>query len=149
MKYPDLAKMTDAEYYEWLYPDVVKMTDAEWFWWLRDDLSKEEHAERRKSQAEGRKAEERRKQKWAMVGRLANEAANARGARGRDRRVIVSEVFQRVHSSAEDTCVWCGVDPPRGKTMICQPCNVYRRSNGFPPPTVVIERRVDRRVGYR
>jgi hypothetical protein len=133
MKYPDLAKMTEAEYDEW--------SDG---WWLQEN-----ELERRALELDERTAKAELGRQWTAAMQMVDEVAKARGAAGRDRRVIISEVFQRFGSSSVGTCAWCGVDPPRGKTMICQPCNVYRRSNGFPPPTDVIDRRRDRRAGYR
>lgn len=55
-------------------------------------------------------------------------------------------VLLRYEKSAIDTCVWCGVDPPRGKTYLCQVCNMCRRENGRPPTEKNIDKRRDNRV---
>ena len=54
--------------------------------------------------------------------------------------------YQRYDASGVDTCVWCGVDPPRGRTLLCQTCNVYRRDQGRPPTEKAVDRRRDERV---
>jgi hypothetical protein len=58
-----------------------------------------------------------------------------------------SIAIKRWHGSAPGTCVWCGLIPPRGNTMLCQPCNVYRRTYDRPPTIKAVERRRDKLVG--
>jgi hypothetical protein len=52
----------------------------------------------------------------------------------------------RYRASAFDTCVWCGVDPARGRTFLCPACNTYRRDQGRPPTEKAVDTRRDGRV---
>jgi hypothetical protein len=60
---------------------------------------------------------------------------------------VRSIALRRFHHSASGMCVWCGLIPPRGNTMLCQPCNVYRRAYSRPPTIKAVERRRDKLIG--
>ena len=57
-----------------------------------------------------------------------------------------SAALDRFKRSAVDTCVWCCLDPPRGKQLLCQTCNVYRRTYDRPPTQKAVDRRRNKRI---
>lgn len=75
----------------------------------------------------------------ALLGELVNEAMADPKTDSKPERS--SGPVDRFNNSPEDSCVWCGLVPPRGKSLLCQACNVYRRQYGRPPTMKAVERR--------
>jgi hypothetical protein len=133
------------------YPD-------EYEWWLEDQQDQREEWNHRfeeerqaiavlAAEEQRRFAERRAKEKRELpfLSALADEAtAHLKGAVRRSAR---AEILDRNKDGLREEgtwCVWCRMRPPRGQTMLCQPCNVYRRKYGRCPPDHVLEARYRR-----
>jgi hypothetical protein len=102
--------------------------------------------ETRQAQSQARAVAERaQSREWdlqkALVSKLVAEARVGVKRRSDEWGEIGTAAWNRWAGGSDDSCVWCCVNPPRGKTMLCQACTVYRRKYGVPPPEAVISRR--------
>jgi hypothetical protein len=119
---------------------------ADWEWERSLDYEAAEHAEwlaERKQQ--DRVQTKQNKVETVFLLELIGEAA--KDPKTDPTSEMRSIALRRFHDSAPGMCVWCGLIPPRGNTMLCQPCNVYRRTYGRPPTIKAVERRRDKLVG--
>jgi hypothetical protein len=74
------------------------------------------------------------------------------GCSAAEAQAIRAKVTARYRSGlvagAEGTCIWCRLADQRAK-MLCAACAKYRRDNGHPRSTALIDRHSERQAGKR
>jgi hypothetical protein len=139
--------MTKPKYLQWAkLGDGDVRADWEWERSLDYEPGAAEHDEWLAQRKQETKAQQKQnKLEIAFLLEMIGEAAkDPKTDPAADMRTIA---IRRWQHSASGTCVWCGLIPPRGNTMLCQPCNVYRRTYGRPPTIKAVERRRDKLIG--